>query len=249
MNESKLKSFYKLTVIVITAQIMLSACATKKPVAEIIDQAEQAPQKAVAVVNRPLTRDEILAAYDAQSSDISVANVPQAIEVSPTLQESIQPVVIPQAIDPQQPKVVIREMQVQEPEVIKSQAVAAKPKPVSAKPIPTGDKNCPAEKIYGKWMSQEVRQGSNNEVIPAAIGYMFREDGFFATALFNVITGEKQGEFEGSYRTVKGKQGKCAVEFSVPSRGILNRLDYQIKSGVMEVDDKSSDSRALLERI
>lgn len=141
-------------------------------------------------------------------------------------------------------------------------APAAKPasnKPAAQNGVPAatrastaqvGSAACPAAPLTGKWMSKEVRQGPNNQLVPVAIGYMFQPDGYFATALFDARTGEKKGEFDGRYRTVKNSAGKCVLRFDVPNaKSPVNDISYSVNKGQLNIIDAKSQSRALLGRI
>lgn len=146
----------------------------------------------------------------------------------------------------------------QSPSTQQTQAVVEKPVAQSGIPAvtraPTTAKissaGCPAAPLSGKWMSKEVRQGPQKQLVPVAIGYMFQPDGYFATALFDATTGEKQGEFDGRYRTVKNSAGKCVLRFDVPNaKSPVGDIGYSVNKGQLIITDAKSQSRAVLGRI
>lgn len=166
----------------------------------------------------------------------------------------------PAAVSGNQPLTSEEIMAIKAAEQQAQQTQAAVEKPTAQSGIPAATRapttakissaGCPAAPLSGKWMSKEVRQGSQKQLVPVAIGYMFQPDGYFATALFDATTGEKQGEFDGRYRTVKNSAGKCVLRFDVPNaKSPVGDIGYSVNKGQLIITDAKSQSRAVLGRI
>lgn len=111
-----------------------------------------------------------------------------------------------------------------------------------------GTANCPADPLIGKWISTEVRTLGSGEQLPVALGYMFREDGYFATAMFDA-SGAKQAEFEGEFRAKQNASGECVVTFDVPGRDDVSDIAYDRNGANLQFLDQRSQTAATFRQL